>query len=930
MKKFLLFVLCLAAALTLWIMASAETVYVADGGNGDGSSAESPCGTLASAVTKLGGAGGTVVLAGDTTVASSTTLPEQSGDLTLCAQESARLVLAADLAFAKNTNANLITVDCPITVTPSAGVALFGGFNSILFTDAVTVSGNLDFFGGVAARTIASSERPDDSTSQNLAVSTELPYSITVNGGAFRTFAGGNYRAFDNSILGSIAAPLTVTVSGGSFGGSVSYTADSPIKNENAFSLSGMSLLCDDATLTVNGGSFALPIYAQGRLGRVSASAFYCADLQTNDPDFSALDGTVTMTFNGGSFTGCEVSAFQNGASATQLLRGNFSVTVGAGATFANGTVFDATQVKAYAGGDEIASFTGDVAGLVIKRFDMVNGAAQSYEEPVRIAFVGDSITEGIGGGAQNTDGNEIMLNAFTAQFLTKAVTAGKDIIVGNYGVGSAAVISLSYYDHDDTFAYTLSTREADADIIIVGLGTNDALTTGGTAGAALRFEEAYKTYIRSYGELPTTQKVYATTATYRKTSSPAADIRAVSLTRPIQKRVLTELAQTSDKYQLVDLYALLLDAAVNDTLFAGDKLHPCASGYTIYADKLYDAVYNGIYTVPDFGLSDIYVSDSGRLNGAGTAGDPISSLTVALGMAKPTATIHIVGTITYPSNAHTASSTSGVPLPIDMTQLTIVGEGNDATLSIRGDTLRIQSPTVFDNFNLTASSALYITGEYNDIEFTSTFTNSTAKAVYLFLGCRVLYPDATRGAYDSVASVSSDNDVTAIINGGSFSCFNCGNYRLAADSVFGTYSGDMTATLGPNVSVENNSYDGVMGMNYLTGSIDFTVNCNWKNSIICEHTPIALQANLAAGKLLFDPSNNTGTVAIHKGSGVTSTVYLGFDFDVDGVVTLRDALQALRFAIDGCSDSLMTRRYYSFDRIDLAAALHILRLLSE
>lgn len=931
MKKFWMMACGLAACLALTAFASAKTVYVADGGTGDGSAAAAPCGTLAAAVEKLGGAGGEVALVGDTTVSGTLELPEQSGDLTLTAQNGARLVLAADLAFAKNTNDNLITIDCPITVTKNGGAKLFGGFNNLRLTESVTVAGDLDFFGGMATDPIADGDRPNDSTAQNLAVSTELPYSITVEGGTYRTFAGGNYRAADtNAWLGSIAAPLTVTIRGGSFGGGVSYTADAPMKNENAFSLSGMSILCDDATLTVEGGVFHLPIYAQGRLGRVSASAFYCADLQANDKDFYAIDGDISMQFNGGTFDGCEVSAYQNGASATQLLRGNFDVTVGAGASFANGVVFDATQVKAYAGQDKAASFTGSTAGRALKRFDNVNGAAQTYEEPLRVAFVGDSITEGVGAGYANAGGDERILNgAFASQFLSKAVAAGKDVIIGNYGVGGSTVSCRSYNGHADTLAYTLSIYEADADVVIIGLGTNDAQATGGTAGAAERFENEYTDFVSAYGQLPTTKKVYATTAIYRKTSSPAQDIRAVSLIRPLQKRVLAELAKTSDKYQLIDLYALLLDAAVNDTLFASDKLHPSAAGYTIYADKLYDAVFSGVYTVPDFGRSDIYISDSGKLNGAGTADDPISSLTVALGMAKPTATLHLVGTVTYPSPIYPANTTSGVPLPIDMEKLTIVGEGNNAAFVIRGDTFRMQSATVLDNFKLSATKALYVTGEYNDIEVTDTFTNTVGSGMFFFLGYRVWYADAAEAAYDSVPSVSSDRDVTAHINGGTWSCFNCGNYRLAADAVFGTYSGKLKATLGKNATVNINTYNGALGMNYLTGSIDLTVGGTWKSSVICENTPIAITANVAAGRKIFDQSKNTGSITVTK-DGVGATVYRAYDFDGDGKITLSDALQAIRYAIDGCDDALMTRHYYNFDRVDLAAALHIMRLLSR
>lgn len=187
-----------------------------------------------------------------------------------------------------------------------------------------------------------------------------------------------------------------------------------------------------------------------------------------------------------------------------------------------------------------------------------------------------------------------------------------------------------------------------------------------------------YEDLVKSFGELPNTEKVFASSAIYRLTSQKQQDVRAVSVIRPVQKHVLEALSkQEPDTYVYVDLYALLLEDAVKDTLFAGDKLHPDNDGYVIYARAVYSAIFEGVYTVPDFGMRDIYVSDSGRLDGAGTADDPISSLTVAFGMAAPETTIHIVGTMTYPAKFVT---------PRGLEKLTFVGEGEGAALIVDGD----------------------------------------------------------------------------------------------------------------------------------------------------------------------------------------------------------------------------------------------------
>ncbi|MBQ9428632.1 MAG: hypothetical protein IJU41_03700, partial [Clostridia bacterium] len=127
------------------------TVYVSGGGTGDGSSAGSPCGSIAAAVEKLGGAGGRIVLVGDTTIGAKTQIPAQSGPLTITSTGGSVLRLAMRLQFMPGERANEITVDTPISVS-GASFYIFGGYNNVTFTENCTVTkqnnGKLGFFGG--------------------------------------------------------------------------------------------------------------------------------------------------------------------------------------------------------------------------------------------------------------------------------------------------------------------------------------------------------------------------------------------------------------------------------------------------------------------------------------------------------------------------------------------------------------------------------------------------------------------------------------------------------------------------------------------------------------------------------------------------------------------------------------------------------------
>ena len=80
MKKLhFIFLLILCALLTVSAFAADTVVFVASGGEGDGTSAESPLGSLSDAVTVLKDTGGTVVITNDYKITAATDLPAYGG-----------------------------------------------------------------------------------------------------------------------------------------------------------------------------------------------------------------------------------------------------------------------------------------------------------------------------------------------------------------------------------------------------------------------------------------------------------------------------------------------------------------------------------------------------------------------------------------------------------------------------------------------------------------------------------------------------------------------------------------------------------------------------------------------------------------------------------------------------------------------------------
>lgn len=915
MKKHLLWLCALllaACGLALSAGAAETRVYVADNGTGDGKSASTPCGSLAAAVDALNGAGGTVVLVGDVTVSVQTTLPEQSGDLTFTAEGGARLVQKQRITFAKNTNDNVITFDLPVYAAASSPVAVFGSFNSITFTEKFTVTkaatgSGFWFYGGVFTAEAANG-------GVNADYITELPYSITVKNGTFDRFSGGNYRSSGHCLVGAIAAPVSVTVEGGTFGTAGTYDVESNNQQYNGFSVSGQMILADDATLTITGGTFHVPVFLQGRLGLVSVRASRDSKLTASDRKYYSIDGNLKINISGGSFDGGMISAYQQQVSHAQVVRGNFDVTISGKPTFKTGTILDATAVKSYPGSSTKATLTMPAAqsGVTVRRFDRVNGAAQSYTEPLRIVTIGDSITEGYGG--------SFATQSYPARIAARLMREGKDTLVGNYGLSSAGMTmgkaARVYYP--DTLADRMTRTETGADFYVFAIGTNDGDAAGQSNGSEKWYVDLYTDFIKAVGDNAETSKVFITNAVHRMTPN-VATLRNSSIIRPTQKKIADELsASDPGRYTFIDLYALTYERTKKGTFISSDKIHPTVDGYIYMAEKVYDAIFGGVTEVDGFRLTDVYASDSGTPFGAGTKDDPISYLPNAIDRMATNAdvTLHIVGTLTFGGDS--------VSLPTYMQRLTIVGEGTNAVLNLsKAADVRLGCPTVFRNLTVTGRGAgTAMVCRYFDLDIDKSVT-LTGKWD-LILG-NIVQSDRskidvkTNMKFDSAESVSSDRDCTVRVLTGTWTRFFCGDRRISNHAPIGTYGGHMTVTVGGAAKITGMTaaatqatlYAAVSGMNYLTGSIDATVD-GWDSALaLADFAYIGSRSDIVP----YTPTKNTGSVRL---TTAAKTIRMG-DLDGDGVVTVRDALLLVRAAVNGRLDETQMPHYFYNTSVTLA-----------
>ena len=871
---------------------------------------------LLTMVEALDGKGGTVTVTSNVTVANGTVIPEQEGDLTIVATGNGKLTLAGTLQFEKNTNENVITLNLPVVASESV---IYGGFNSVTFGENFAVSGTLDFYGGlynVESTDGATTNAPEYYYAQNKIINCELPYDIVVNAGTFRHFMGGNYRLGYSSLLGSIAAPITITINGGTFGAGVTYNKDTALKVDKAFSVSGMSILADDATLTINGGTFNTPIYAQGYIGQTSTRTSGCSQYTNSDSKFYAIDGDIEIAINGGKLNGFEVGATQITAAYQQLVRGNYTVTVAEGATLASGIIFDATQVKGYAGSTNKATLT-SAKTVEAVRFDVVNGETKTYSEPLRIACIGDSITQGsraVINGVENFE-----LGSYPAHLYKKMFDLGEEVIVANYGCGATKVMDYSGLGYTTGLAYTLSMEETDPDYVIIGLGTNDAASTTYTYGMQDRFSEEYKAFVAGYEALASTDMVFGTSAIYRVST----DVPAVANVRGLQELAFADLKASGKEVTYVDLYALTLDDALAGTLLSGDNLHPHNAGYAIYADHIYDAIVNGKCLVEGFEQEHIWVSASGTNNMEATEQNPTNNLAIAMAKAGDNSTIHIIGRYDYTKGGN---ANWGFPTPVNVNKITFKGEGDDAAIYFNCKHVHIKTDAEFDNigFYTTESGALQLSCGYHNVTFTETFKSSKA---LLAAGMVAFGEDKTQGWYNSRESISSNDDCVITVNGGEYSYFMGGNYLFAnyAPAIYGTYGGNMTVNIGPNVTIYPQVRNGACGQNYLTGNITFNV-ASWPAGYVVREFCWLGSADESAN---YNIMNNTGTITVNFLNGLTNGIAKAEDINNDGTVNVADALELVSYVLNGMPTSIKNSTspyFYGILEIDLLDAVRLLK----
>lgn len=196
--------------------------------------------------------------------------------------------------------------------------------------------------------------------------------------------------------------------------------------------------------------------------------------------------------------------------------------------------------------------------------------------ETVRIACVGDSITEGYG-----ATGYPVFLEEML----------GDGYEVGNFGVSGTTAMRDGVYPYASTSAYQQS-LEYDADLVILMFGTNDANAAGWKGQE--QFRQQYEELVGAYLSLENEPDIYLCTP-IAVCSADRDDSATVGygIQPDVYDEIIDAIETVAEKYGLpvLDMYTL---TEGHTDWYNDDGIHPSDQGAREIAGVVYEAVDKG------------------------------------------------------------------------------------------------------------------------------------------------------------------------------------------------------------------------------------------------------------------------------------------------------------------------------------------------
>jgi acyl-CoA thioesterase I len=214
------------------------------------------------------------------------------------------------------------------------------------------------------------------------------------------------------------------------------------------------------------------------------------------------------------------------------------------------------------------------IISAIMMMFLASMGNTAYAQGPIRVACVGDSITQGSGYPAD----------------LQKIL--GKDYTVANFGVSGSAVSTKATKPYMNQYEFWRAVN-FQPDIVVIMLGTNDANVN--TYQDIDNFQNNYKDIINKFQELPGNQQIILV-------DPPPILNNTLSLSNDnLVQGVIPKIDQVANDLNLttVNVY----QALVNHTEVLGDGVHPSTSGGQLIAEQVNQSInsYDPNYYAPGF-----------------------------------------------------------------------------------------------------------------------------------------------------------------------------------------------------------------------------------------------------------------------------------------------------------------------------------------
>ena len=467
------------------------------------------------------------------------------------------------------------------------------------------------------------------------------------------------------------------------------------------------------------------------------------------------------------------------------------------------------------------------LAGWNVKLHTSGRDSTVKYMTPndkkaLRIAFIGDSITEGIGASDKLTESYPAQLQELM----------GEKYVIGNFGKSGAYVLDAdSEYNvktnKDLSYRRTQQYKDSldfNADVVVIILGIND-IRSMSCDEAIAELKAGLISLVEEYKALDGVQKVYVGLSV-KIANTNIIDSFCDGPLQAIQKEVAVECdVDTLDLWSLTRKY---LDVNLH---YTADKTHPNQHHYAELAKAMYSMLMGESFTasVPRKSQTGIvYLKDGGASTGYGATPDTaIGSLAKAVGLLRNKGgTIVVCGptNVSYESVLPESKGTIKITSSYNGVNY---AETNGAYLGFTNNVF-FKGNFNIDDINIVSKVAnLFLVFGYNDVNIgegvSCTLDTSVAKSYPILT---VGYSIELEGAPADQFKLEGECNVT--VNGGTWSYIRGGNRRSSGSCAMATSTADAKLNItinGGTFTATATNLCSATGMGGFAGVCNFTIN---------------------------------------------------------------------------------------------------------